>query len=310
MAIVWQPIVGGISDRTVTRWGSRRPFIAAGTAGDVIFLAGIALAGNYFWLSSSSTSCSKRRRTPPRARTRACCRMSFRWRSAGRVRVLRGVQPRRPAAGVIGAGLHAHAPGRVASRSLRSSRVLVATMVATVVLVPDTAAPVEGQFDRVREVLRKTFGAPLRHRDFLWLMASRLLIFMGFGGCRASSSSTSQRLLSRATAKRDRRRGSRSLAWSSASRLWSAGPPLGCLSASAAVRFILVVGPVAAPRAARSWSSATTSCSNLRAWLALAELPEGPDLAAQATLGRHLVGIGYGLFFSVDWAFIQDVIPR
>src|SRR5256885_3224153 len=50
MAIVWQPIVGGISDRTVTPWGRRRPFIAAGTVGDLLFLAGIALAGNYWWL--------------------------------------------------------------------------------------------------------------------------------------------------------------------------------------------------------------------------------------------------------------------
>ena len=30
VAIFWQPIVGGISDRTVTRWGRRRPFIFAG----------------------------------------------------------------------------------------------------------------------------------------------------------------------------------------------------------------------------------------------------------------------------------------
>src|SRR5438094_755622 len=39
MAIVWQPIVGGISDRTVTPWGRRRPSIAAGTVGDLLFLA-------------------------------------------------------------------------------------------------------------------------------------------------------------------------------------------------------------------------------------------------------------------------------
>ena len=35
-----------------------------------------------------------------------------------------------------------------------------------------------------------------------------------------------------------------------------------------------------------------------------------PDLAAQATLVGVLIGIGYGLFFAVDWAFIQDVIPN
>jgi MFS family permease len=34
-----------------------------------------------------------------------------------------------------------------------------------------------------------------------------------------------------------------------------------------------------------------------------------PTLAAQATLVGILIGIGYGMFYSVDWAFIQDVIP-
>jgi len=34
-----------------------------------------------------------------------------------------------------------------------------------------------------------------------------------------------------------------------------------------------------------------------------------PDLAAQATLTGLVIGIGLGVFFSVDWAFIQDIIP-
>jgi len=49
MAVVWQPVVGAISDRTHTRWGRRRPFIVVGTVGDVIFLIGLALSGSY-WL--------------------------------------------------------------------------------------------------------------------------------------------------------------------------------------------------------------------------------------------------------------------
>jgi len=34
-----------------------------------------------------------------------------------------------------------------------------------------------------------------------------------------------------------------------------------------------------------------------------------PELAAQATLTGLLIGVGLGMFFSVDWAFIQDIIP-
>src|SRR4029077_17597545 len=41
----------------------------------------------------------------------------------------------------------------------------------------------------------------------------------------------------------------------------------------------------------------------------LAHALKVPVLAAQATLVGLVIGIGYGLFFSVDWAFIQDIIP-
>jgi MFS family permease len=34
-----------------------------------------------------------------------------------------------------------------------------------------------------------------------------------------------------------------------------------------------------------------------------------PELAAQATLTGVAIGLGLGVFFSVDWAFIQDIIP-
>jgi MFS family permease len=34
-----------------------------------------------------------------------------------------------------------------------------------------------------------------------------------------------------------------------------------------------------------------------------------PTLAAQATLTGLVIGVGLGVFFSVDWAFIQDIIP-
>ena len=41
----------------------------------------------------------------------------------------------------------------------------------------------------------------------------------------------------------------------------------------------------------------------------LASALKVPTLAAQATLVGILIGIGYGLFFAVDWAFMQDLIP-
>src|SRR5215472_6212506 len=47
MAVVWQPMMGAVSDRTHSRFGRRRPFIFGGTVGDVLFLTGLALSQTY-----------------------------------------------------------------------------------------------------------------------------------------------------------------------------------------------------------------------------------------------------------------------
>src|SRR5207253_3616016 len=60
--------------------------------------------------------------------------------------------------------------------------VLMTTMSGTVLSVPDRVHPTESQYRSLRQLLSTTFGVPLQHRAFLWLMASRLLIFMSFGG--------------------------------------------------------------------------------------------------------------------------------
>jgi MFS family permease len=49
VAIVIQPMMGAISDRSTTRWGRRRPYILLGTSLDLVFLTLIGLAGSY-WL--------------------------------------------------------------------------------------------------------------------------------------------------------------------------------------------------------------------------------------------------------------------
>jgi MFS family permease len=49
VAILVQPVAGLLSDRSTLRMGRRRPFIVLGTLLDLVFLAMIAFAGNY-WL--------------------------------------------------------------------------------------------------------------------------------------------------------------------------------------------------------------------------------------------------------------------
>jgi len=50
MAIVVQPTVGMISDYTVTRWGRRKPYIVIGASLDVVFLIGLALSQTYLMI--------------------------------------------------------------------------------------------------------------------------------------------------------------------------------------------------------------------------------------------------------------------
>lgn len=44
IAMLVQPAAGALSDRLTSRWGRRRPYMLAGTLGDMLFLAGVAWA--------------------------------------------------------------------------------------------------------------------------------------------------------------------------------------------------------------------------------------------------------------------------
>jgi Na+/melibiose symporter-like transporter len=307
MAIVWQPIVGGISDRAVTPWGRRRPFIAAGTVGDVLFLIGIALAGSYWWLVvfyfflqfASNTA-----QAPYQGLLPDVVPENQRGDASGYYGVanLAGI-----ASGTIGAGLLLAHFGRGAAIA-SIIVVLVTTMIVTVLVVPDRAAPVEAQFRDVPEALRKTFGVPFRNRDFMWLMVSRLLIFMGFGGMQNFAFFYFDNVFfhhdRRATA-------------IAASTLLGIAIAVAALVTWPASRLsdrtgrrplIFIAGLLGAV------GSLVLVFSHYR-WVpgALLAPPAGllkiPELAAQATLVGLVMGVGLGIFFSVDWAFIQDIIP-
>jgi MFS family permease len=307
MAIVWQPIVGGISDRAVTPWGRRHPFIVTGTAGDVLFLVGIALAGSYWWLVvcyfflqlASNTA-----QAPYQGLLPDVVPEDQRGDASGYYGVanLVGI-----ASGTIGAGLLLAQFGRGAAIA-SIIVVLVATMLLTVLLVPDRAAPVDHQFRDVPEALRKTFGVPFRNRDFMWLMVSRLLIFMGFGGLQNFAFFYFDNVFFQ----HDRK--ATAIA---ASTLLGIAIAVAALVTWPASRFsdrtgrrplIFVAGLLGAV------GSLVLVFSHFQ-WVPsalltpLAGFLRVPELAAQATLVGLVMGVGLGTFFSVDWAFIQDIIP-
>jgi MFS family permease len=307
MAVVWQPIIGGISDRTVTRWGRRRPFIFAGTVGDLLFLTGIALAGNYWWLVvfyfllqfASNTA-----QAPYQGLLPDVVPDEQRGEASGYYGVanLVGI-----ASGTIGAGLLLSHFGRGAAIA-SIGFVLLTTMLATVLFVPDRVAPVERGYSNLRELMTTTFGVPLRHRPFLWLMASRLMIFMGFGGLQNFAFFYFDNVFFQHDSKATAAATSTLLGISiavAALVTW----PAARLSDRTGRRPLIfgaglfgAVGTLMLVFSHYQWAPDSLVKP-------IADALRVPELAAQATLTGLVIGIGLGVFFSVDWAFIQDIIP-
>ncbi|TMF72037.1 MAG: MFS transporter [Chloroflexi bacterium] len=307
VAILWQPAIGGISDRTITPWGRRRPFIVAGTAGDVLFLTGIALAGNYWWLVACYfllQLASNTAHAPYQGLLPDVVPVEQRGTASGYYGVanLVGI-----ASGTVGAGLLLAHFGRSAAVT-SIVVVLVTTMLVTVLVVPDRAAPVEGQFRSARELLSKTFAVPFRNRDFLWLMVSRLLIFMGFGGLQNFAFFYFDNVFFQ----HDRK-----ATTIAASTLLGLSIGVAALITWPASRLSDRIGRKPLIFTSGLFGAAGTLLLVFSHFLwvpegllsPLARLLKVPDLAAQATLSGLVIGLGLGVFFSVDWAFIQDIIP-
>ena len=307
VAILWQPAIGGISDRTITPWGRRRPFIVAGTAGDVLFLTGIALAGNYWWLVACYfllQLASNTAQAPYQGLLPDVVPVEQRGTASGYYGVanLVGI-----ASGTVGAGLllaHFGRSAAVASIVV----VLVTTMLVTVLVVPDRAAPVEGQFRSARELLSKTFAVPFRNRDFLWLMVSRLLIFMGFGGLQNFAFFYFDNVFFQHDRKATTIAASTLLGLSIGVAALITWPASGLSDRIGRKPLIFTAGLFGA-------AGTLLLVFSHFLWVPegllspLARLLKVPDLAAQATLSGLVIGLGLGVFFSVDWAFIQDIIP-
>jgi MFS family permease len=307
MAVVWQPMMGAVSDRSRSRFGRRRPFIVGGTLGDVIFLTGLALSGSYwllvifyFLLQTASNTAQG----PYQGMIPDVVPEEQRGTASGYYGLanLLGLL-----FGTVVAGLilsHAGRPAAVGS----IIALLLVTMVMTIVFVPDRTRATMDSFSSPLQVVWTTFSAPLAYPSFMWLMASRLLILMGIvgiqsftffyvgdtffhGNSRATTNATTAVvglvillaiIVTWPAARISDRVGRR---------------PLILVGGSVAAVGVLVLvfggyqwmpGSVLGP---------------------LAAALHVPKLVAQTLAAGMLIGAGLGAFLSVDWAFITDVIP-
>jgi MFS family permease len=308
MAVVWQPMMGAVSDRTRSRFGRRRPFIFGGTVADVVCLVGLALSGSYWLLvvfyfllqTASNTAQGPYQGLQPDVVPEAQRgTASGYYGLANLVGILSGT--------VVAGVILSAADTRAAFVSI--ALLLVATMLVTVLLVPDRVQPTREAFGSPREVVVATFTTPLHHPPFLWLMGSRLLILMGIVGIQ-------------------------SFALFFFTDAFFLGDSHGATTATTAV-----VGLVVGLAILVTWPAARLSdrvgrrplivAGGLLAtmgtlvllfagyrWLPdvllrpLADVLGLPEQVAQTLVAGALVGAGLGAFLSVDWAFITDVIPR
>jgi MFS family permease len=308
MAVVWQPVMGAVSDRTRSRFGRRRPFIVAGTVADVLFLAGLALSGSYwllvvfyFLLQTASNTAQGPYQglqpdvVPEEQRGTA----SGYYGLSNLVGILSGTV-------VAGVVLDlAGPPAAFASIAL----LLVTTMLVTAILVPDRVQPTRDAFQSPREAVVATFTTPLQHRPFLWLMGSRLLILMGIVGIQSFAlffftdaffHGDSHMATAATTAVVGLVVGLAILVTWPAARL---SDRLGRRPLIAIGGLVAALGTLVLLFAGYRWMPESLLAPVARA-LGL------PDQVAQTLAAGVLVGVGLGAFLSVDWAFITDVIPR
>src|SRR5579864_1018084 len=308
MAVVWQPLVGSYSDRTRSRYGRRHPFIAIGTAGDVIFLVGIAFSGAYwmvvvfyFLLQTASNTAQG----PYQGLLPDVVAEPQRGEASGYYGISNVVGL---FTGTVAGGyILAHAGSTAAILSI--CVVLLATAVPTLLLIPDRVPPAAEQFESVWRAIQTTFTRPLDHPAFLWLMGSRLLILMGLVGVQSfvyfyfSDVFFNHQAAATTTA-------SYTLLGIVIVCAFLISLPAARLSDRVGRRPVILLGGLIGAAGVLMLVFSHYQLLPPGMVAPLGRALKVPDLAAQATLVGILIGVGYGLFFSVDWAFIQDIIPQ
>lgn len=313
VAVVWQPVVGAVSDRTRLAWGRRRPYIAAGATGSSLFLVLMAFVGPYFWLlalyyfllqvSSNTAQSPYQGLGPDAVPEKEFAKFSAFYGMGNLVGTLIGFL----VTGIFtGAGAYNLAFFTMAA-------VLLLAMVMTVTLVPDRGRPDATLQHGLAEVTVGTFRiSPRRHGAFLWLLGSRLLILMGIVGLETYAQFFFKDVF---------------YPGSSTTLTDHANSATTDLLAIIVVLAIAVSYPAA--RLSDRWGRKpmVVACALLGAVGALglvfshytilphamtaplASILHIPGGLAQVLWFGVPIGIGIGAFLTVDWAYMIDLIP-
>jgi MFS family permease len=188
IAIVVQPTMGAISDRTQHRLGRRKPFIVAGTIMDLVFLAFLAWAfwNELYWPFLVAVACLQFSSNFAQGPYQGYVPDLVPTRQVGLASGLLGGA--NIAGNLLGPGLAilfiTVLPGILGFPEITLGLFVtiglieVITMLITVIWVPDRPAPPNEM--SLLERAKSAWGTDiLAEKDFVWVMVSRLLVLTG-----------------------------------------------------------------------------------------------------------------------------------
>lgn len=182
LAMVLQPVIGVISDRTTSAWGRRRPYILIGAIAIALFLPGIAFISSFAALfavyllmqaGSNTAQSAFQGFIPdlvPEGRKGVAAAVKGLLETLGTLTVF----------GLSGRLMSGYLAGRTSAlltALLVMGAILLAATIATIALVKER--PYVGPRVALWPALRQTFNVDLKSKpDFTAFMLSRMLVFM------------------------------------------------------------------------------------------------------------------------------------
>ncbi|MHB1500346.1 MAG: MFS transporter [Candidatus Dormibacteria bacterium] len=290
VAIVVQPMSGAFSDRVQVRWGRRKPFMLAGTLGDLVCLLGLAFAGSYGALIIPYCAlqiCSNTAEGAYQGLLPDQVPEEERGRAAGYygLAVFGGT-----AVGFLLTGqliALGHLPLALGSAAM----VLVLALAITLKFVPDS--PAQPPLPNRRDAMLGVFSFRFRENpDFTWLLVSRLLALMGITGLTAFALLYIKAFFFAGSGSAVANR-----AAGSASVLLAVVVACAIVVTLPAGKLSQRVGRIAIVRAA-AWLGAVGTLLLIPA----------PSLLWVYAVGV-LIGAAFGMLLSVDWALVTDLVP-
>jgi MFS family permease len=281
IAVLVQPTVGTISDYTVSRWGRRKPYIFIGTALDLVFLLGIAIAAFMALLQFSSNLAQ--------GPFQGYIPDLVPEPQVGLASALVGLFQVLGTSFGFAIGAIAVATGNFFLGTMALGVLEFATMLSVVWRVREGREPRPRTGRSWRSIAMEAWGTDiLRERSFVWLVWSRWFVLMGM--TMLTNFALFYFVQSFGIAQAD-----------------TQGPMLGVLAAS-------VVGNLVAVVPAARWSDRIGRKPVIYAACAvgcvgLAIVAAAPSVLV-AVVGGFVLGAGFGMFLAVDWALLTDLVPK